>query len=197
MYNSLKNAHKGYEYQDLIVGIALIRCLVNNWESVRVDKKSFSGDSFDDLVIKTNSGIFKYQIKHSETRLLSLRNLCNSNTGYLLKGVIASILNDVESSRSKYYLATNWYSPNGDDLEGLKLISNKLDLLNLPCKSYKVDTSSVKQEKLSNWISEIEDSLCDKDKVHIGQIENLTLHSGLPNYSSNLFEPGDLENTLN
>jgi len=198
MYNSLTNAHKGYEYQDLITGIALIKCLVKDWESVRIDKKLFAGDAFDDLVITTNSEIFKYQIKHSESRVLTLSSLSNSYTSYLLKDLVESVLKDPESCKSKYHLTTNWLTPSGDDLDGLILVSNQIDLLDLQCKSYNIDKSKVKKTKLIKWLASIEEQVSNKVKadIDIGKIANLTLHSGLPDYSSNLFDPGDLENVL-
>jgi hypothetical protein len=196
MHNPLTNAHKGYEYQDLVVAIGLVKCLVNDWIGVRVDKKSFSGDAFDDLVIETQNSIHKYQIKHSDSKEMSLSDLSNSNTDYLLRVILESIQKDPEAGRTEYHLSTTWSIQKSEVQEGLAISSGSISLLGFPCLLCKIEPTSIKSKKLSKWIKNIEERLSSESAVRIDQFNNLTIHAELPGYSSDLYNPGNLEHVL-
>lgn len=52
----LAAAHRGYEYQDLLVAARVTDVLVDRIEQVQVDEKLFPGDLFDDVTILEHDG---------------------------------------------------------------------------------------------------------------------------------------------
>jgi hypothetical protein len=73
MQNMLQSAHRGYEYQDLLVAIRLVDLVLGVITEIRVDEKAFPSDRFDDL--KT-TGLEAHrelsQIKHTTLKGLGL-----------------------------------------------------------------------------------------------------------------------------
>ena len=64
MTPSLKAAHQGYEYQDLLTSYFILKEMLDeNDSSFKIDTKEYHGDKIDDLTISNKSGIFKKQIK--------------------------------------------------------------------------------------------------------------------------------------
>jgi hypothetical protein len=65
---SLNKAHEGYEYQDLLTAYFILDWILEDEESTFfIDKKEFDSDRFDDLTIINNKGLFKRQIKYSNS----------------------------------------------------------------------------------------------------------------------------------
>ena len=65
---SLNTAHEGYEYQDLLTAYFILDWILEDEESIfYIDEKEFDSDRFDDLTIKNKKGIFKKQIKYSNS----------------------------------------------------------------------------------------------------------------------------------
>lgn len=193
-YSSLQSAHKGYEYQDLIVAIGILNCITQNWDYIRVDKKSFEGDSFDDFVVFNKGKINKFQIKHSSNRVFRLKDISNSNTGYLLEDIAVSITKDRESLNSEYHLTTNWNFQ--DEMDGIVTTRKSLPMLDLPCKSFKIDLKSISDNNTKKNINKIKKKLKDLGFCESIDFRNLTLHSDLPNFTSDLTNPGELEKIL-
>src|SRR5260370_34106788 len=52
----LTPAHRGYEYQDLLVACRLVDMLLDTVTEAHVDKKLVENDRFDDLTVKDASG---------------------------------------------------------------------------------------------------------------------------------------------
>jgi hypothetical protein len=49
---ALDQAHKGYEYQDLVTAYFILREVLNgNSTKFTIDQKQFKGDRFDDLTV--------------------------------------------------------------------------------------------------------------------------------------------------
>ena len=64
---TLESAHRGYEYQDLIIACRLVDVLLGSIATARVDKKLVPGDRFDDLTTIDNSGLReRVQVKHTD-----------------------------------------------------------------------------------------------------------------------------------
>jgi hypothetical protein len=63
----LTPAHRGYEYQDLLVACRLVDMLLDTVAEAYVDKKLVKGDRFDDLTIRDASGHHeRSQFKHTD-----------------------------------------------------------------------------------------------------------------------------------
>jgi hypothetical protein len=94
---SLAAAHRGYEYQDLLVACRLVDMLLGSVIRVHVDEKLTAGDRFDDLsTIDIDGRRERTQFKHTENadRPLSLETFTTEARGLRLDFVIASILAD-------------------------------------------------------------------------------------------------------
>jgi AAA ATPase-like protein len=94
---SLRAAHQGYEYQDLLVAYRFVDVLLGSIVETRVDLKLFADDRFDDLTtIDREGNRERVQFKHTESpdRPLSLRTFTSEDRSLRLDRVIASILND-------------------------------------------------------------------------------------------------------
>lgn len=64
---SLNSAHRGYEYQDLMVACRLVDVLIGSVTNVHVDEKLVPDDRFDDLTTIDDAGLRdRVQLKHSE-----------------------------------------------------------------------------------------------------------------------------------
>jgi hypothetical protein len=94
---SLTAAHRGYEYQDLLVACRLVDMLLGSVVQVHVDEKLTVGDRFDDLsTIDLDGRRERTQFKHTENadRSLALGTFTTEARGLRLDFVIASILAD-------------------------------------------------------------------------------------------------------
>jgi hypothetical protein len=94
---SLTAAHRGYEYQDLLVACRLVDVLLGSVVQVHVDEKLTEDDRFDDLsTIDVDGRRERTQFKHTENadRPLSLATFTTEARGLRLDRVITSILAD-------------------------------------------------------------------------------------------------------
>ena len=63
----LTGAHRGYEYQDLLVACRLVDMLLDEVVEARIDKKLVPDDRFDDLSVRDASGHWdRSQFKHTD-----------------------------------------------------------------------------------------------------------------------------------
>jgi hypothetical protein len=94
---SLAAAHRGYEYQDLLVACRLVDMLLGTVLRAHVDQKLVDDDRFDDLSTVDITGTReRTQFKHTENadRPLSLATFTADGRGLRLDRVVASILGD-------------------------------------------------------------------------------------------------------
>ena len=57
--------HEGYEYQDYFTVSVILELILHNISAeIKIDRKNFNGDKFDDLKVKSANGITEYQIKY-------------------------------------------------------------------------------------------------------------------------------------
>ena len=94
---SLRAAHQGYEYQDLLVAYRFVDVLLGSIVETHVDLKLVADDRFDDLTtIDREGNRERVQFKHTENpdRPLSLRTFTSEDRSLRLDRLIASMLND-------------------------------------------------------------------------------------------------------
>lgn len=95
--SSLTSAHRGYEYQDLLVACRLVDMLVGDVVEVRVDEKQFPDDRFDDLTTIDNRGVReRVQFKHTDDhhRPLTLGTFTNDKRRLRLDLLVAAMVTD-------------------------------------------------------------------------------------------------------
>ena len=93
--SGLTAAHRGYEYQDLLVACRLVDVLLGSVVQVSVDEKLTVDDRFDDLsTIDVDGGHERIQFKHTENadRPLGIETFTTEARRLRLDFVIASIL---------------------------------------------------------------------------------------------------------
>ena len=94
---SLVPAHRGYEYQDLLVACRLVDMVIGALLNVYVDQKLVADDRFDDLTTVDVSGNReRIQFKHTENnnRPLTTDTFTNDNRKLRLDRVFLSMLED-------------------------------------------------------------------------------------------------------
>ena len=94
---ALTSAHRGYEYQDLMVAVRLVDVLLESIVKIHVDEKLVPGDRFDDLTTVDQSGHrertqFKYADNTNQP--LTLAIFTNDKHGLQLDRVVSSVLTD-------------------------------------------------------------------------------------------------------
>ncbi len=90
-------AHRGYEYQDLLVACRLVDLLLGVAVEVRVDEKLVDDDVFDDLTTEFSDGSReRVQVKYTsdDERPLTAATFTNKGRGLKLDRVFAAILAD-------------------------------------------------------------------------------------------------------
>jgi len=93
----LSSAHRGYEYQDLLVACRFVDILLGNVREAFCDEKFVLDDRFDDLTtVDINGTRERVQFKHTadEDRPLSLSTFTNDQRKLRLDCLFASMLRD-------------------------------------------------------------------------------------------------------
>ena len=94
---ALAPAHRGYEYQDLLVASRLVDYLLGSIETIHVDEKLVPDDRFDDVTTVDGSGLRnRVQIKHTDNddQVLALSTFTNDGRGLRLDRLISAALAD-------------------------------------------------------------------------------------------------------
>lgn len=93
----LAPAHRGYEYQDLLVACRFVDVLLGSVLQARCDEKLFDGDRFDDLTtVDLDGGRERVQFKHTDDddRPVSLETFATDRRDLRLDHLFSSMLTD-------------------------------------------------------------------------------------------------------
>ena len=93
--SSLAPAHRGYDYQDLLVAARLVDVMLDTIVETLVDKKLVHDDVFDDLTtVEKNGRRERIQFKHSDKadKRLTLATFTNETRGVRLDRVVSAAL---------------------------------------------------------------------------------------------------------
>lgn len=149
--SGLVAAHRGYEYQDLLVATRLVDVLLGTVAQAHVDEKLVPDDRFDDLTIIGKDGSReRTQFKHTDNddRPLSLATFTGDTRSLKLDCVIASCLADrggpgSQASRFLYRIVMRDSAPTNLDLTAVLRPATASDpgpfLLGLGTKRYQFD----------------------------------------------------------
>ena len=94
---ALTSAHKGYEYQDLLVAARLVDVMLGSIVKIHVDEKLVPDDRFDDLTTVDETGRReRIQIKHTDNadQALTLATFTSNARSLRLDRVISTVLAD-------------------------------------------------------------------------------------------------------
>lgn len=109
---TLRPAHRGYRYQDILVALHLAHAIVDNPSRILIDKKLFDRDDFDDYTVEGTSSSARIQIKHSENRNKPLEFADFHQSGELaLYSLIRSFEKGREFSPCTLRATVTWKAP--------------------------------------------------------------------------------------
>lgn len=197
---SLRAAHHGYAYQDVLTAIYLVDVALKKADQVVVDMKLFDDDRFDDLTCNWSEGTrTRVQIKHTaeEERSLAIASFTADKRSLRLDKLFESLGDDLTAHPGTLYrVVLRDIEPSDPDLtEVLRPIAPSTDpgpvVEGLKTTRYQFDadallTTSRWRKKLSLISEEVVRSACTQ----------LVVEVGMPGFSMNLREPGPLEEVL-
>ncbi len=160
---SLKSAHIGYAYQDLLTSYFILKEILDgNKDSLfSIDKKHTSNDRFDDLVIKNGSKIQRKQIKYSDetnSKELAKDDLSNDSNYKLAIYKLYETWKSLNSSNCEFRLCLAWDEPTEENIKTvLNPISNSFSSFStFSTKLYKINLDNLWEEnpeKFNRWNS--------------------------------------------
>ncbi len=101
---TLAAAHRGYEYQDLLVALRLVDVMLGSIEQIYIDEKLIPNDRFDDLTTVDATGRReRIQVKHIDNadQPLTAPTFTNDARGLRLNHLISVVLADRDSGSAQ------------------------------------------------------------------------------------------------
>ena len=204
---SLTSAHAGYAYQDLLSAYFIIEVVLSENDSIiNIDQKEINDDRFDDLIIRNKEGIYRKQIKYSDSvsnsHTLSKEDLAN-DSGYnlALHSLFNSWKNYSKEERGELHLCLAWNPPTKEDKINKVLIeqNSNFSFSNHSSKIYCLNLNALWKKgskPLKDWRkfrSEAENIERSEFKDFV---DALKIEVNLPKASLNFYSPGELEKEL-
>ncbi|MFF0818307.1 hypothetical protein ACFYVR_24615 [Rhodococcus sp. NPDC003318] len=196
---SLRPAHHGYAYQDVLTAIYLVDVALRSANQIVVDKKLFDEDRFDDLTCTWRGGTrSRVQVKHTaEERELPLTSFTADKRSLRLDKLFASLDEDLSAHPgTSYRVVLRDIEPSDPDLTDiLKPADGPTDpgpvIEGLKTSRYHFDADAILAT--ARWQKKL--ALIDKDVVRRACAQ-LIVEVDMPSFSMNLREPGPLEEVL-
>lgn len=204
---NLNNAHKGYQYQDLLCCYFILKeVILGHFDSVLTfDKKHIEDDRFDDLVIQNGNNIQRKQIKYSNeigAKHLSKDDLSNDNGASLAIYKLFENWQSLRTNQTEFRLCLAWNEPIEDNIKNVLVPQSGNSSFNHYITNiFKLNIDNIWQENSENfnrW-----DNLKKYVKQHnidrneFAQFCNeLLIETNFPKASLDFINPDDLENIL-
>jgi len=191
-------AHKGYEYQDLLSGLYIIECVLNDVNAiVKIDKKESHDDKFDDFTLISSHNILKRQIKYSDNKVLSKADLSTSSYDLALDTLFKSWQSTSKSLKTEFRICLAWeYIENNDDLDFLSVIEvdNIYNDENVRFLKFNIDQIWEEgQQPKSTW-RRLRSCLRNSDREEFALFLNdVIIEVNLPKASNDIANPAALE----
>jgi G3E family GTPase len=149
----LSEAHKGYEYQDLLSSYFIVKDLIKGNDSLfLIDIKEYDADKFDDLTV-INKKVVKRQIKYSDNKVVTKGDFSTLDYDLALDVLYKSWrqLNCNKESVVKVLLAWDY----NNDLVFLDEIGRSDDFESANVKTYKIDIDKIwnknEDKPINSW----------------------------------------------
>jgi hypothetical protein len=196
---ALDQAHKGYEYQDLVTAYFILREVLNgNSTKFTIDQKQFKGDRFDDLTISSDAGVTKKQFKYSDFKELEKTHLASESYDLSLDGLFKSWKNDKSTNLTELRVCLAWNEPLVDDIKQVlneeKSSGQSFD--QHTTKLFRVDVEKLWPQSegvLKNWRRLRKESKSIDRNEFIAFCDCLIIEVDFPKFSLDLQNPGPLE----
>lgn len=195
---SLRAAHHGYAYQDLVTGLSLVDLVLGVTTSVTVDVKGFPHDLFDDLTITSHTGArVRIQVKHTTAdRLLTESSFSDQNRSLRLDRIFDSVLVDLASApETLFRIVLRDGEPDNELSQVLCAVTPDNDpgdpLTGLPTKRFRFDPDALlSHEPWSTLVARIA-----VDDLRLA-CKQLVVDTSAPSCSLSFAEPGGVERAL-
>ncbi len=194
----LSDAHKGYEYQDLLTSYFIIDDLLKcNSSEFKVDVKEYNDDKFDDLTVINKNGVVKRQIKYSDNKTVAKDDF--SSTDYDL--ALDVLYNSWEKAKLeherdvsiKILLAWDY----NDDIDFLEDLGTSDDFTSPNVKQYMINIDKIwfvdEERPISSWRrlrKNVENISREKFKEFL---QDLKVELCLPKASLDIVNQGEME----
>jgi nucleoside-triphosphatase THEP1 len=196
---ALKQAHEGYEYQDLLIAYFILKEILNEVDSTfYIDQKLFTEDVFDDLSIKAPNKLYKKQIKYSNSKtahILSKEDLSANGYNLALDDLFFSWQAIPDRNNCEITLCLSWAQPTDELLTILEPLTNKGSFDEFKTSLYSINIDKFWPQsgpppswrKFSNSVNKI------NRKDFASFLSVIKIEVNFPKFSLDFYNPGELE----
>jgi len=198
---ALSDAHEGYEYQDLLSAYFILDWILEDVDSTFIiDVKENGFDRFDDLTVRNKLGIFKKQIKYSneENSHTLVKSDLSSDSSYKLAidELFKSWFTHPDRNLIDIKLCLAWNEPVDEITDVLVPSTARKTFKAHTTNLYKIDVQKLwasGKEPISSWRRFKAESKSINREDFCEFCERLTIETGLPKTSTDIYEPDQLE----
>lgn len=197
---TLRTAHEGYEYQDLLTVFFILKEILDENDShFKIDIKEYSEDKFDDLTITNSSGVFKKQIKYSNeitNERLQKKHLSQERYELALDTIFRSWNNHPRKENCEVRLCLAWQEPIDDLIDILKPHTATPTFSSYMTQIYQIDINELwpdGQRPLENWRRFRKESAKIKRKDFDSFCNHFVIETNFPKQSMDTTFDGKLE----
>jgi hypothetical protein len=187
----LAPAHTGYMYQDLVTAYIMAQALIDNFD-LRVDRKQFEGDIFDDLHL---FGRRRIQLKSSLTSSdpFTLEDLSTKRRNTRIDELVFAARED-DFASPEYRLSATWQRPQDARLQGaLTIVDEASSFEATPTLLFKLEPEALQPGGVTQLVRNLS-SYTEEEIVEFCKRFRLELEC--PKASLDLSSPGPLEALL-
>lgn len=192
----LSDAHKGYEYQDLLTSYFIINDLLKGDSSeFKIDIKEYYDDKFDDLTIINNNEVIKRQIKYSDNKIVEKGDFSSMDYDLAID-VLYNSWKKLDYGRDvsiKILLAWDY----NDDLDFLEEIGISSDFTYSNVKQYRINIDKIwpveEERPISSW-RRLRNNIEGISRENFKKfLESLKVELCLPKASLDIVNKGEME----
>lgn len=203
---SLRDAHRGYAYQDLATAYLLVRCLIQRYEAVVVDRKIVADDRFDDIEVIEAGLRTRRQLKfsiHADTAL-SYADFNGARSSLRFDRLVNTFTAEGKNAANEYRLCATWQEPCPTDPIVSLLVPCQIvgTFEGYPTQTFNFDPNRVWPEGGNLVFASLQERLESESVKTLIREEVLSfckrfiIEVALPPASLDLDMPGSLENLL-
>lgn len=192
----LSDAHKGYEYQDLLTSYFIINDLLKgNSSEFKVDIKEYDDDKFDDLTVINNNEIVKRQIKYSDDKTVAKSDFSSIDYDLALD-VLYNSWEKLDCDREvsiKILLAWDY----NDDIDFFQEVGTSNDFTSPNVKQYRINIDKIwvmgEEKPISSW-RRLRNNVANISRDNFKEfLQDLKVELCLPKASLDIVNKGEME----
>lgn len=192
----LSDAHKGYEYQDLLTSYFIINDLLKgNSSEFKIDIKEYDNDKFDDLTVINDNEVVKRQIKYSDDKKIEKSDFSSTDYDLALDVLFNSWQKlDCEKNVSiKILLAWDY----DDDIDFLEEVGSSNDFTSSSVKQFMINIDKIwfvgEERPISSW-RRLRNNAANISREDFNEfLQELKVELCLPKASLDIVNKGEME----